>query len=194
MSQARPIEELAREILETALELGALQYGDFTLSSGEKSRFYFDGRLLTLSPKGTRLVAEALLPLVREAGADAVGGPTLGADPMVTAVALLSGMDDGKPVPAFIVRKEPKEHGTARMIEGPAPSGAKVAIVDDTCSTGSSLFHAVRAAEQAGCTVVLVAAILDRCQGGSDALRQAGYAFRALLEADGEGHIGPAVG
>ena len=183
------MEELAKDVLDTSLGLGALQYGAFTLSSGQRSSFYFDGRLLTLSPKGAMLVAEALLPLVRESGADAIGGPTLGADPMVTAVAMLSHQDGGRAIPAFIVRKESKEHGTGKLIEGPLPPKAKVAIVDDTCSTGGSLVHAIEAAEVAGCTVVLVATVLDRNQGGSEKLRRDGYAFRALLEANAEGTI-----
>ena len=183
---------MAQEILDEALARGALLYGEFKLSSGEASNFYFDGRLLTLSPRGADLVARALLPWVRAAGADAVGGPTLAADPMVAALAMLSQQDGGKPIPAFIVRKETKEHGAGRLIEGPLPPNAKVAIVDDTCTTGGSLFHAINAAEQAGCSVVLVAAILDRRQGGSDRLREAGYPFQVLLEADAQGRIGPA--
>ena len=189
MAQLRSLEELAKEVLDTSLELGALQDGEFTLSSGQTSSFYFDGRLLTLSPRGALLVAEALLPLVRESGAEAIGGPTLGADPMVTAVAMLSQQDGGRPIPAFIVRKESKEHGTGKLIEGPLPPKAKVAIVDDACSTGGSLVRAIEAAEDAGCTVVLVATILDRHQGGSEKLREDGYAFCALLEADAEGTI-----
>ncbi len=183
---------LAHRVLELARELGALQFGEFTLSSGLSSSYYFDGRLLTLSPEGADLVARALLPLVRERGADAVGGPTLAADPMVGALAMLSHQDGGPPVPGFIVRKESKEHGTGKLIEGPLTPKAKVAIVDDTCSTGGSLFHAVGAAEAAGCTVVLVAVVLDRHQGGSERLIADGYRFHALLEADADGNITPA--
>jgi orotate phosphoribosyltransferase len=168
-----------------------LLFGEFTLSSGEQSSFYFDGRLLTLSPKGAELVARALLPMVRESGAEFVGGPTLGADPMVTAIAMLSHQDGGRAVPAFIVRKEGKEHGTGKIIEGPLKAGSRVAIVDDACSLGGSLWHAVRAAEAVGCSVVLVAAILDRHQGGSDQFHREGYRFRALLEADAHGQITP---
>ena len=191
MAKADAHETLGQEVLEAAEEQGALLFGEFTLSSGQKSTFYFDGRLLTLSPKGADLVARALLPMVRESGAEFVGGPTLGADPMVTAIAMLSHQDGGRAVPAFIVRKEGKEHGTGKIIEGPLTPGARVAIVDDACSMGGSLLHAVRAAEEAGCSVVLVAAILDRHQGGSDQFRREGYEFRALLEADAQGRIAP---
>jgi orotate phosphoribosyltransferase len=112
---------------------------------------------------------------------------------MIGALVLLSQQDGGKPISGFIVRKEQKEHGTGKLIEGPLPGKARVAIVDDTCTTGGSLFHAIHAAEQLGCSVVLVAAILDRGQGGSEKLKKAGYPFRALLEADAQGRIGPAA-
>jgi orotate phosphoribosyltransferase len=183
---------LAQDILDLALAFGALQFGEFTLSSGEQSSYYFDGRLLTLSPAGTNLVAQALLPLVRSAGAEAVGGPTLAADPMVASIAMLSGQDRERPIPAFIVRKDAKAHGMGKQIEGPLLPGVKVAIVDDSCSTGSSMYQAIHAVEAAGHVVVLVAAILDRHQGGSEKLRKEGYTFHTLLEADASGIIRPA--
>ncbi len=183
---------LPEHVLAAAREVGALMFGEFTLASGQRSSYYFDGRLLTLSPHGLRLVTEALLPRVRAAGADAVGGPTLGADPMVSAMALLSAQDGGRLVPAFIVRKGEKDHGTGKLIEGPLPAGSRVVIVDDACSTGASLFHAIDAAEAAGHEVVLVASILDRHQGGSDELARRGYRFYAILESDPAGNIRPA--
>ena len=100
-------------LLELALEKGALKYGDFTLTSGKKSSYYFDGRILSLDPEGAYLIANAVMPLLVEAGVDALGGPTLGADPIVAAVALSSHLQE-KPIPAFIVRKEAKSHGTAQ--------------------------------------------------------------------------------
>jgi orotate phosphoribosyltransferase len=178
-------------LLELALERGAIQFGEFVLSSGQKSRYYFDGRLLSLDPEGAYLLGRLLLPLLRRAGAEAIGGPTLGADPIVAAVALTSYLE-GEPIPAFIVRKEAKAHGTQRDVEGPLAPGSRVAIVDDVCTTGSSLFRAIEAAEAMGCRVVKVLAILDRHQGGSDELRRRGYDFQALLEATPEGEIRPA--
>jgi len=180
---------LPEQILAAAQEVGALMFGEFTLASGQRSSYYFDGRLLTLSPIGLRLVGEALLPVVRAAGAEAVGGPTLGADPMVSAVALLSAQDGGRLMPAFIVRKGEKGHGTGKLIEGPLPAGSRVVIVDDACSTGASLFHAIEAAEAAGHQVVLVASILDRHQGGSEELARRGYRFHTILESDAEGNV-----
>ena len=183
-----PVRSLAEGLLSLSLARGALKYGQFTLSSGKTSSYYFDGRLLSLDPEGARLIGQALLPLVRQAGAQAVGGPTLAADPIVTSVALAS-QEDGDGIPAFIVRKETKEHGMAQLIEGPLVAGSRVAIVDDTCTTGGSLLHAIAAAEASGCSVVKVIALLDRREGGGEELRRRGYDFTALMAATPEGKI-----
>ena len=185
-------DEMVTRLLDLALERGAIRYGDFTLSSGRKSTYYFDGRLLSLDPEGAYLLGHALLPLLTDAGVGAVGGPTLGADPIVAAVATAS-WQQGTPMPAFIVRKEAKGYGMGQMIEGPLPpEGTSVAIVDDACTTGGSLFHAIDAAEEAGYRIGLVLAALDRNEGGSDAIRQRGYSFAALLTAGKDGQIRPA--
>ena len=187
-------EQTMARLLELALERSAIRYGDFTLSSGRKSTYYFDGRLLSLDPEGAHLIGKAMLPLLSDAGVAAIGGPTLGADPIVAAVAMAS-WQQGTPLPAFIVRKEAKEHGMAQLIEGPLPPpGTSVAIVDDACTTGGSLFHAIAAAEAAGCTVGLVMAVLDRNEGGSDTIRQRGYRFASLLAAGADGSIRPSDG
>ena len=178
----------AKGLLSLSLTRGALKYGQFTLSSGKTSSYYFDGRLLSLDPEGAMLIGQVLLPLIRQAGAQAVGGPTLAADPIVTAVALAS-QEDGDGIPAFIVRKETKEHGTGQLIEGPLAARSRVAIVDDTCTSGGSLLHAISAAESLGCTVVKVIALLDRREGGGDELRRRGYDYTALLAATPEGKI-----
>ena len=185
-------QQMVNRLLELALERGAIRYGDFTLSSGRKSSYYFDGRLLSLDPEGAYLLGHALLPLLNDAGVEAVGGPTLGADPIVTAVATAS-WQQGTPMPAFIVRKEAKGYGMGQMIEGPLPpAGASVAIIDDACTTGGSLFHAIDAAEEAGYKVGLVLAALDRNEGGGDAIRERGYQFTCLLTAGTDGRIRPA--
>ena len=182
----------AERLLQLAHERGALTYGDYTLSSGQKSTYYFDGRRLTLDPEGAFLVGEAFLDRLRGSDAQAVGGLTLGADPIVAAVALTSHLQ-GRPITGFIVRKEAKGHGTQQAIEGPLVKGSRVAIVDDVCTTGGSLLRAIEAAEDAGCTVVKVLAILDRHQGGSEELIRRGYDFQALLEASPEGQVRVAV-
>jgi len=180
-----------KRLLDVALDRGALKYGDFTLTSGKKSSYYFDGRLLSLDPEGAQLIAGALLPMLLDAKVDAVGGPTLGADPIVSAIALSSYLA-GARIPGFIVRKEAKAHGTGQRIEGPLRPGSRVAIIDDVCTTGGSLFDAIEAAESAGCTVVKVAAVLDRKEGGSEELRRRGYDFVTLLAANPDGTIGVA--
>jgi len=184
------LSETVDRLLDLALDRGAIKYGDFTLSSGKKSSYYFDGRLLSLDPEGAHLISQALLPLLQQSGAAAIGGTTLGADPIVTAVALASHLAGGF-IPAFIVRKESKGHGTKQSIEGPLAPGSMVAIVDDVCTTGGSLFHAIEAAEEAGCTVVKVVSLLDRNEGGSEEMRKRGYDFAALLSATPEGKIEP---
>ena len=182
------LSETLDRLLALALERGAIKYGDFTLTSGKKSSYYFDGRLLSLDPEGAYLISQAIIPLLEQAGAQAVGGTTLGADPMVAALALASHIK-GRSIPAFIVRKESKTHGTKQNIEGPLEPGTNVAIVDDVCTTGGSLFHAIEAAEWAGCAVVKVVSILDRNEGGSEEMRKRGYNFSTLLAATADGKI-----
>ena len=182
--------EAAEAVLELAQRSGALTFGEFKLSAGGTSPYYFDGRLITLHPEGAYRIATALMPILKECGAEAVAGPTLGADPIVSAVAVVS-YQEGHPIPGLIVRKEAKQHGGKRAIEGPLKKGARVAVVDDTCTTGSSLMMAIDAVEAAGCQVVKVISILDRHEGGSDEIRRRGYDFLSLLEADTSGRIGP---
>ena len=125
------LSETLDRLLALALERGAIKYGDFTLTSGKKSSYYFDGRLLSLDPEGAYLISQAIIPLLEQAGAQAVGGTTLGADPMVAALALASHIK-GRSIPAFIVRKESKTHGTKQNIEGPLEPGTNVATVSYT--------------------------------------------------------------
>ena len=134
------------------------------------------------------MIGKSLLPLIHKSSVEAIGGPTLAADPIVTAVSLAS-YAQGEGIPGFIVRKEAKDHGTGQLIEGHIPPGGKVAIVDDTCTTGGSLFHAIQAAESYGCEVVKVIAILDRREGGTEELIRRGYDFSSLMAANPEGQI-----
>lgn len=166
----------------------SFKYGYFTLSSGMESLYYFDGRLTTLWPEGAYLVGKKIFELLQGAGIDAVGGPTLGGDPMVAAVATISHME-GKPIPAFIVRKEPKKHGAQRHVEGNLPERGRVAIIDDVITTGGSILRAIEVVETAGCAVGKVVVLLDRNQGGSEVLREKGYSFAALLSADEKGNV-----
>ena len=166
----------------------SFRYGYFTLSSGKESLYYFDGRLTTLWPEGAYLVGREVFAQVKKAGIDAVGGPTMGADPIVAAVALVSHLE-GNPIPAFIVRKEAKKHGAQRHIEGHLPEGGTVAIVDDVITSGGSILRAIEVVETAGAKVGKVIALLDRNQGGSDELRSRGYEVFSLLSADEKGNV-----
>lgn len=153
----------------------SLKLGNFTLVSGQRSHYYFDSKFTTLDPEGAYLTARLVLTEIQTRGieAEAVGGLTLGADPIVSAVAAVSYAcrDEFRPLRAFIVRKEPKKHGTQRFVEGfdPAP-GTPVAIIDDVCTTGGSTLKAIRGAEDAGMRVVAVLCLVDREQGGREAL------------------------
>ncbi len=183
----------ASEILELAIDKGALSFGEFRLTAGGTSNYYFDGRILTLDPEGGYRVAKAFLPIIRECGAQAIAGPTLGADPIVSAVSVVSHIE-GCPVAGLIVRGEAKGHGGKRAIEGPTDTldaGAPVVVADDTCTTGGSLFHAIEAVESAGYKVVKVLSILDRNEGGSAELRRRGYSYQSLLSANENGEITP---
>ena len=192
-SSDRVARQAASEIMELAKDKGALLFGEFQLSAGGTSSYYFDGRILALDPEGSYRVAKALLPILQGCGAQAIAGPTLGADPIVSAVSVVSHIE-GSPIPGLIVRGETKGHGGKKMIEGPTSAlgaGAQVAVVDDTCTTGSNLFHAIEAVESVGYKVVKVLSILDRNEGGSAELRRRGYSYHALLSANEDGEIGP---
>jgi orotate phosphoribosyltransferase len=172
--------ENEREQLRQLLKGQSLMFGDFTLASGKKSTFYFDSKRTTLLPDGAWLCARAVLALIREKGirADAIGGLTLGADPIVCPVAALSHAE-GPPLRAFIVRKETKEHGTGKRIEGNLVAGSRVIIVDDVVTTAGSTLKAIEAAEEAGHTVVAVICLVDREEGG--AAKLAAYPFFPLF-------------
>lgn len=178
--------ELRERFLELVKERALLR-GDFTLASGAKASYFFDLKMLTLSAEGAYLTGKLVYELVKDV--DAVGGLTLGADPIVTAVAVVSHLE-GRPIPAFIERGEQKGHGTQKSIEGYLPAkGSKVAIVEDVITTGGATLRAIGLAEEAGCRVVKVVALLDRHQGGSDELRKRGYDFTAILHADAAGEV-----
>ncbi|MEK7842418.1 MAG: orotate phosphoribosyltransferase [Deltaproteobacteria bacterium] len=157
---------------------------EVTLASGRKSDFYIDCRQTTLHPEGAYLVGKILCDMIKESGLqiEAVGGPTMGADPIATAISVISHLE-GNPLPAFIVRKEPKKHGLGQWIEGKKnlENGANVAIVEDVVTTGGSSLQAVKRVEEEGLKVVAVFAMVDREEGGSEKIREAGYEFKAIF-------------
>lgn len=176
MSDERTLDELRRLVGERAFT-----YGDFVLTSGRRSDYYVDGKQVTLDGRGLYLVATLALERCRELGVDAVGGLTLGADPIAAAVAALSGSSE-RPLTAFIVRKEVKAHGTARAIEGPQlREGMRVMLVDDTLTTGGTFLQAQERVRETGAVTVEAFCVVDREEGGADALAAAGIPLHALF-------------
>jgi len=154
---------------------------EVTLTSGRTSTFYIDGKQTTLDPEGAYLVGKIIYEMVR-GKAEAIGGPTLGADPIVTAVAITSHRE-GNPITAFIIRKEPKGHGKGLCIEGDKAlrKRTRVAIVEDVVTTGGSLLKAIRVAEEHGLQVVQALALVDREEGGKERLAEEGYSLETVF-------------
>ncbi len=171
-----------RDELRELVAVRAFKFGSFTLTSGRASDYYVDGKQVTLDGRGLYLVARFTLELCRDLGVDAVGGLTLGADPIAAATAALSGATD-HPIAAFIVRKEVKAHGTSRAIEGPdLRAGMRVLIVDDTMTTGGTFLQAQEAVVRTGATIAGALCVVDREEGGREALEAAGIALHALFQ------------
>jgi orotate phosphoribosyltransferase len=174
-------ETALRDELRELVAVRAFTYGNFTLTSGRQSDYYVDGKQVTLDGRGLYLVARFALEHCREHDIDAVGGLTLGADPIAAAVAALSGEGE-HPLTAFIVRKEVKAHGTCRPIEGPGlRPGQRVLLVDDTLTTGGTFLQAQEAVAATGATIVGALCIVDRQEGGREALEAAGIKLHALF-------------
>ena len=158
--------------------------GQFTLASGRQSTLYIDARLTTMSPDGLALIGPLALAALRQSSwqVDAIGGLTLGADPISYAIAYASASSDA-PLRAFTVRKEAKAHGTGRLIEGPFREGDRVAVVEDVITTGGSALRAVEAIRAAGGSVSGVIALVDREEGGRAALEDVGLSVIVLARA-----------
>jgi orotate phosphoribosyltransferase len=165
-----------RERLKQLLKENSLMFGDFTLVSGKKSKYYFDSKKTTMLSEGAYLTAAEILKVLKEhdVAADAIGGMTLGADPIVCPVAALSHIE-GPPLRAFIVRKEAKAHGTGRQIEGSLEPESRVVVVDDVVTTGGSTLRAIEAVEAAGHRIVAVLCLVDREEGGTEKLKRWPY-------------------
>ena len=158
----------------------ALKFGDFTLASGKKASYYLDGKQVTLDSFGAMLVAEGILSLLGDKLPAAVGGMSIGADPIAAAVVTLAGVR-GLPLKGFMVRKEAKGHGTNRYLEGPVQPGDEVVIVEDVVTTGGSSLLAIERCEEFGLKVARVIAIVDRLEGGAEAFGARGYQLSSLL-------------
>lgn len=173
-----------KERLKEILLEKSYRKGTFTLTSGKTSDFYIDGKQTTLDAEGSYLCGKLLFELISNETnkIDAVGGMTLGADPLVSAVSLVSYLEHA-PIPAFIVRKEAKGHGTDNYIEGlkNLPKGGRVALVEDVVTTGGTLLKVIERVEAAGFTVGLVVTVVDRQEGGAETLAEEGYPLKALF-------------
>ncbi len=163
-----------RELLKELVRERSFKFGSFVLTSGKESAYYFDGKQVTLHPQGAYLVARAILEKVKDIQIQAIGGPTLGADPIVGSLApvlYLEGMD----VKLFIVREAVKKHGAKRVIEGPQlTAGDRVVVLDDVITGGGSIIKAIETVREVGCKVVKVVTLVDRREGGTEKIEKMG--------------------
>ncbi len=169
-----------RDALIALIRERSLKFGEFTLVSGKKASYYLDGKQVTLDAEGARLVGEGILEFFGENMPAAVGGMSIGADPIAASVITIAGVR-GVPLKGFMVRKEAKGHGTNQFIEGPVKAGDEVVIVEDVVTTGGSSLLAIERAEAFGLKVRNVVAIIDRMEGGREAFESRGYSFSSLL-------------
>ncbi len=173
-----------RERLLQLIKARAFKTGDFTLSSGKKSSYYLNSKIITLDAEGAYLVAKILIGMLPIEQLDAFGGMTLGADPITGAMIALSYWHS-TPVNGFIIRKEAKGHGTESQYEGPPlPNNAKVAIVEDVVTTGKSAMKAIEVIEALGAEVKYVVGIVDRQEGGREAFEKKGITFLSIFTKD----------
>jgi len=171
-----------KERLIGLLNREALKRGKFVLSSGRESNYYLDGRVITLTPEGAYLVASIILNMVDGRGFDALGGPTLGADPIVGAVAALSYMQN-RALKTFIVRKQAKDHGRQRQVEGPElKQGQRVVLVDDVATSGKAILEAKAALDALGVKAETAIVIVDRGEGAADNLAKAGLKLEPIFK------------
>lgn len=169
-----------RERLLNLFRERALKFGDFTLASGRKSTYYLDGKQITLHSEGVRLVSEGLLDLLQDVEFDAIGGMSIGADPIIGGV-LTVAAEQGRKLDGFLIRKEAKGHGTNRYVEGPVSPSARVVVIDDVVTTGGSSLQAAERITEFGCRVIQVVGVIDRLEGGAANFRERNIPFRSLL-------------
>ena len=173
----------AKKRLRELVNEKAVIRGDFVLTSGAKSNYYIDGKFISLTSEGLAYFARVVLDIIKDDEVDLIGGMTLGADPIIGAVVAMSQLV-GRPLDGIIVRKETKEHGRGKQIEGPMKKGAKVAIIEDVVTTGGSSLKAIDAVEKASGTVVKVICLVDRLAGGRKSFESKGYDFESIFTID----------
>lgn len=169
-----------RQSLQSLIREKALKFGQFTLASGKQASYYLDCRQITLDAQGARLIGEGMLDVLAGDLPDLVGGMAIGADPITAAILTLAGIR-GLPLRGVMVRKEPKQHGTGKTVEGPFRAGESIAIVEDVVTTGGSSLLAIERCEAEGLQVKRVLAIIDRLEGGSEAFAARGYELTTLF-------------
>jgi len=170
------------DLLELLMEK-SFKRGDFTLASGVKSNYYINGKMTALDSRGAYLAARIFMAMISDDVPDAIGGLTLGADPIIGSILSLAGMED-LPLKGFIVRKEAKGHGTRSLVEGPLDEGDRVVIIEDVITTGGSSKKAIDAAEALGAKISRVLAIVDRQQGGTENLKKQGIRLESIFNID----------
>jgi orotate phosphoribosyltransferase len=169
-----------REALKQLVQQKALRFGEFTLASGKKANYYLDCRQVTLDSQGARLIGEGMLDLLAGDMPELVGGMAIGADPITAAILTLAGVR-GIPLRGVMVRKEAKQHGTGKLVEGPFQASERIAIVEDVVTTGGSSLTAIERCEAVGLKVERVLAIIDRLEGGREAFSAKGYELTTLF-------------
>lgn len=171
----------AREQLIDLIKTEAVFHGDFTLTSGKKATYYIDLRKLSLDHRAAPLIGQVMLDLIDDVdGVVAVGGLTMGADPIASAI-MHQGVARGKTYDSFVVRKEPKDHGRGRQVEGPDLEGKRVIVVEDTSTTGGSPLKAIEALEKVGAEIAGVAVVVDRQAPAKARIEEAGYEYRYAI-------------
>ncbi len=175
-------EEVIQQRLIQLLKRDALRTGSFTLASGRSSHYYVDGRTVTLAAEGAAVIGTGVLEAISDLPeVAAVGGLTMGADPIVGATLGLAGLRGRPELLGFLVRKEAKGHGTGKLVEGPIAAGMSVVVVEDVTTTGGSALQAVAAVEAMGCKVARIVTVLDRLEGAAAAFAAKGLDFKALV-------------
>ncbi len=174
------MEKIERDRLRQMLLDRSMRFGEFVLSSGATSNYYIDVRKTSLHPEGLRMISKMFYEVLLPEKITAVGGLTLGADPLVAGLMLLSA-EQGKPLEGFLVRRSTKDHGLRGQVEGNLAGHKRVAILDDVITSGESALIAATAAESYKAEVVRILAVVDRGQGASQIFQQRGYPFTALF-------------
>ena len=160
---------IKKRLLERAIELNALEYGEFTLASGMKSNFYFDGRLLSVDPESSSIISDWVLGKLIELQVNYLGGPAVAAVPIIGSTVHNAFINDYS-LSGFFIRSDRKDHGLQKQIEGNLPNNSSVVIIDDTVSTGGSLVDSMNALKENNCEILQVLSVLDRKLGGSETI------------------------